>query len=114
MSPGGAPAALLTWAEDEHLPEAARHALTGPGAPFEMVEEDVLAAPMRVFARRPRSMRQVLETAGERFGDQPFLVFPDRTFTHRSLFGPVSAVAGALAQRYGIGPGDRVAVAAAN
>lgn len=105
---------MLTWAEDERLPEAARAALTGPGAPFEMVDEDVLGTRMRVFARRPRSMRQVLETAGERFGDQPFLIFPDRTFTHRSLIQPVRAVAAALQQRYGVGPGDRVAVVAAN
>lgn len=106
--------AFLAWAEDERLPEAARQELTGPGAPFEMVEEDVLGAPMRVFARRPRHFRQVLETAGERFGDQPFLIFPDRTFTHRSLIGPVAAVARALKDRYGVGRGDRVAVVAAN
>jgi acyl-CoA synthetase (AMP-forming)/AMP-acid ligase II len=107
-------AAYLTWAEDERLPEAARSALTGPGAPFEMVEEDVLGARMRVFARRPRNMRQVLETGRDRYGDQPFLIFPERTFTHGSLIEPVSAVAHALRTRYGVGPGDRVAVAAAN
>jgi acyl-CoA synthetase (AMP-forming)/AMP-acid ligase II len=107
-------AALLSWAEDERLPEAARLALTGPGAPFEMVDQDVLGPPMRVFARRPTNMRQVLETAGERFGDQPFLIFPERTFTHRSLIEPVRAVAASLRQRYGVGPGDRVAVVAAN
>ncbi|HMC39574.1 MAG TPA: class I adenylate-forming enzyme family protein [Acidimicrobiales bacterium] len=106
--------ALLTWSEDERLPEAARASLTGPGAPFEMVEEDVLGVPMKVFARRPGNMRQVLETAGDRFGDQPFLIFPERTFTHRSLLEPVSAVAAALQKRYGVGPGDRVAVVAAN
>ena len=107
-------AAYLTWAEDERLPEAARSALTGPGAPFEMVEEDVLGARMTVFARRPRNMRQVLQTGRDRFGDQPFLIFPERTFTHGSLIEPVSAVAHALRTRYGVGPGDRVAVAAAN
>ena len=109
-----ASASYLEWSEDERLPEAARTALTGPGAPFELVEEEVLGARMRVFARRPRSMREVLESAGERFGDQPFLIFPDRTFTHRSLLGPVSAVAASLQQRYGVGQGDRVALVAAN
>ena len=106
--------AILTWDEDTRLPEAARASLTGPGAPFEFVEEDVLGARMRVFARRPRNMRQVLETGGDRYGDQPFLIFPERTFTHRDLIEPVSAVAAALADRYGVGPGDRVAVVAAN
>ncbi len=110
----GAKQALLTWAEDERLPDAARTALTGAGAPFEMRDEDVLGASMRVFVRRPRNMRQVLETGGERFGDQPFLIFPERTFTHRSMIGHVSAVAASLRRRYGVGPGDRVAVVAAN
>jgi acyl-CoA synthetase (AMP-forming)/AMP-acid ligase II len=105
---------LLTWAEDERLPEAARAALTGPGAPFEMVDEEVLGATMRVFARRPGNLREVLETAGDRFGDQPFLIFPDRTFTHRHLIDAVTDVACALRDRYGVGPGDRVAVVAAN
>ena len=107
-------AAVLEWAEDTRLPDAARLALTGPGAPFEMVEQDVLGVPMRVFARRPPHMRQVLASAGDRFGDRPFLVFPERTFTHRDIVGPVAAVAAALADRYGVGPGDRVAIAAAN
>ena len=115
MSTGRRPGrAILEWAEDERLPEAARAALTGHGAPFQMAEEDVLGARMRVFVRRPGNMRQVLETAGARFGDQPFLIFPERTLTHRSIMEPVRAVAAALQQRYGVGPGDRVAVVAAN
>jgi acyl-CoA synthetase (AMP-forming)/AMP-acid ligase II len=105
---------ILTWAEDQRLPEAARAALMGPGAPFEMVDEEVLGTTMRVFARRPRNLREVLETAGDRFGDQPFLIFPERTFTHRNLIDPVTDVACALRDRYGVGPGDRVAVVAAN
>lgn len=105
---------VLSWAEDERLDPAVRAGLTGPGAPFEMVAEDVLGVPMRVFARRPRSMRQALEAAAERFGDRPFLIFPDRTFTFRSIMQPVSAVAAVLRNRVGVGPGDRVAIVSAN
>ena len=86
-------AATLSWAEDQLLPDKVRAALTGPGAPFEMVTEDVLGARMPVFARRPRNARQMLEAASERLGDQPFLIFPDRTFTYRSIHEPVAAVA---------------------
>ena len=110
----GTAGAFLSWCEDERLDPAQRAGLTGPGAPFEMVEEDVLGARMRVFARRPANMRQVLEVAGQRFGDQPFLIFPDRTFTFRSLLEPVSSVAAALQDRFGVGPGDRVAIVSAN
>ena len=104
----------LCWEEDELLPAQARNALTGPGAPFEMRDEMVLGSEMRVFARRPHSARQMLESAAERFGDQPFLIFPDRTYTYRSIHEPVRRMASVLADRFGIGPGDRVGIAAAN
>lgn len=106
--------AILSWDEDIRLDPARRAGLTGPGAPFEMIEEQVLGAAMPVFARRPANMRDVLANAGNLFGDRPFLVFPERTFGHRSIVEPVAAVAATLAERYGVGPGDRVAVAAAN
>ena len=107
-------AGTLFWAEDRLLPDELRAGLTGPGAPFEMVTEDVLGARMPVFARRPRNARQMLEAASERLGDQPFLIFPDRTFTYRSIHEPVAAVAAALTDRFGVGPGDRVAIASPN
>ena len=106
--------AYLRWDEDEALPPAARNALTGPGAPFEMREEQVLGTDMRIFVRRPRSARQMLESAAERFGDQPFLIFPDRTYTYKGMLEPVRRLASVLADRFGIGPGDRVGIAAAN
>jgi acyl-CoA synthetase (AMP-forming)/AMP-acid ligase II len=110
----GATGAVLQWAEDGLLTDSARAALTGPGAPFEMAEEDVLGAKMAVFVRRPRTMRQVLEGAADRFGDQPFLIFPDRTYTYRSIHQPVASVAAVLQDRFGVGPGDRVAIVSAN
>jgi acyl-CoA synthetase (AMP-forming)/AMP-acid ligase II len=106
--------AFLNWDEDRLLPDEARLGLTGAGAPFEMVDEDVLGTRMRVFARRPSSMRRALEAAADRFGDQPFLIFPDRTLTYQSMPGAVAAVAASLRDQFGVGPGDRVAVAAAN
>ena len=86
--------AYLRWDEDQALPPPARNALTGPGAPFEMREERVLGTDMRIFLRRPRSARQMLESAAERFGDQPFLIFPDRTYTYKRMLEPVRRMAG--------------------
>jgi len=106
--------AYLRWDEDRLLPDQARDALTGPGAPFQMREENVLGADMQVFARRPRSARQMLEFGADRFGEQPFLIFPDRTYTHRGIHEPVRRMASALSDRFGIGPGDRVGIVAAN
>jgi acyl-CoA synthetase (AMP-forming)/AMP-acid ligase II len=114
MANGGGEPAMLRWEEDRLLPDAARLPLTGPGAPFEMRPEDVLGASMPVFANRFRTARQMLDSAAERFGDQPFLIFPDRTYTYRGIHAPVAAMAAALRERFGVEPGDRVGIVAAN
>ena len=103
----------LTW-PDLTLPAEIREGLTGPGAPFEIATENVLGVPMQVFVNRPRDLRSMLLTAAERFGDRPYVVFPDRMLTYEAMLGPVAAVARTLAEKYGVGKGDRVAIAAAN
>jgi acyl-CoA synthetase (AMP-forming)/AMP-acid ligase II len=103
----------LRW-PDPPLPDALRDALMGPGARFELVEADVLGTPLEVFAQRPTDLRRLLIDAGERFGDRPYTVFPDRSLTFASMRDPVAAVARGLSEQFGVGPGDRVAIAAAN
>jgi acyl-CoA synthetase (AMP-forming)/AMP-acid ligase II len=67
-----------------------------------------------VFAQRPKTLVELLRGAAERLGDRPYVVFPDRQYTFASIVQPVAAVAAALRDRYGVGPGDRVAVVAPN
>lgn len=88
--------------------------LCAPGAPFETVEERVLGEVVPVFRDRPTTLRQVLE-AGTSFGDAECYVFSDgRRVTFEELAGRVASVMELMSSGYGIGPGDRVAVAAAN
>jgi len=96
------------------LPEGALDHLTGPGAPYELTTEDVLGSLTQVFVRRPRSLLEDLLAGAARFGDRPFVTFPDRTVTFAEM--PIAAghLARTLRDRYGIGKGDRVAVASAN
>ncbi len=103
----------LVW-PPEAVPESVLTTLTGPGGPFELREEAVLGAPMLVFANRPKSLVELLHGAAERLGDRPYVVFTDRAYTFASILQPIAAVAAALRDRYGVGPGDRVAVVAPN
>ncbi|HEX6418996.1 MAG TPA: class I adenylate-forming enzyme family protein [Acidimicrobiales bacterium] len=103
----------LRWSP-EALPPQWRDALVGPGAPFELREEDVLGVPCAMFAQRPRSLRAVLQAAVERFGDLPYLAFPERTLTFAEVAGGAARVARLLGDDHGVGKGDRVAIAAAN
>jgi acyl-CoA synthetase (AMP-forming)/AMP-acid ligase II len=104
---------MLTW-PDRSLPAGLVAALTGPGAPFEVATEEVLGARMEVFRNRPRTFVEILRGGAERFADRPYIVFPDRSLTFASIIDPVAAVAHSFQEKYGIGPGDRVAVASAN
>src|SRR5205085_1739019 len=62
----------LRWTALDRLTPEQRARVVGPGAPFELVEEDVLGTKLEVFARRPRDLRQVLAGGAERYGDLPY------------------------------------------
>lgn len=79
-----------------------------------MREETVLGSSMTVFARRPRSVVELLLQGAEEFGQRPYVVFPNRSFTFDSIVAPIAAVAAGLQEDYGIRPGDRVAILSAN
>jgi acyl-CoA synthetase (AMP-forming)/AMP-acid ligase II len=104
----------LTWVGDAPLPEAARNALMGPGARFQITTEDVLGVPTEVFAQRHRSLRDSMRTASVNFADRIYLATTDHDYTYAETARIVGHLATRLADDYGVGKGDRVAVAAAN
>ena len=91
-----------------------RAQLTGPGGMFELVTEDVLGRPLPVYKDRMRSLREIPQAAIQRGDDTTYLVFGDRSYGFRSFVEQSNGVARALADRCGIGPGDRVAVLSQN
>ena len=88
--------------------------LTAPGGPFEIVHERVLGEPTAVFRERPRSLRALL-TGSSALGDAEYLVCDDgRRICYSEHLRLVASVARGLRERFGVGPGDRVAILAAN
>lgn len=112
--PPHAEPARLRWLGADFLPPEVRVELLGPGAPFELRPEPVLGTELEVFARRPRSLRGLLDQAVARHPDWPFLVSADRTWTFAQAAHDIDAVADRLARHHGIEAGDRVAIVAAN
>jgi acyl-CoA synthetase (AMP-forming)/AMP-acid ligase II len=107
----------LRWPGDELLAGDSWRLLCGPGAPFERVTQEVLGTPVEVFAQRAPHLPAVLAGAAARSPDLPYLVCDGphpRAFTFAEAYRRAGAYAEVLASRYGIGPGDRVAVAAPN
>src|SRR5215510_4093221 len=86
--------------------------LTAPGAPFE-IEEEVLGERMQVFRGRRRSLREIL-AASALLGDRTYVVHGERRISFAEHLRLVASTARALRELYGVRPGDRVAILAAN
>jgi len=103
----------LTWTRQD-LPVDAVEPLMGPGGPFELMVEDRSGFGVQVFTNRPTSVVDVLKAGADRYRDRPYLVFPERTLTFVSVVTAVAHLATGMRTRFGVGSGDRIAIAAAN
>ena len=87
--------------------------LTRPDGPFPVSSARIRGVELRIYAAAPDSIRDVL-LAGRRWGDRVALTFEDERYTWSEYLQLVGRFASALVDRYGVRPGDRVAVAARN
>lgn len=99
-------AARMSWDE-------AVRAVTGPGGPFEIAEADVLGQRVKAWKNAPPSLRALFAASRAR-GDATFLVYEDERWSFDEVMRKVDALAAALVHRYGVAPGDRVAIAMRN
>ena len=87
--------------------------MTAPGAPFAVVEEDVLGVRLPVFATRHRNLREML-SASARLGDAEYFTLGDEVLTYAGNLARCASVAATLRDRYGVQKGDRIAIFSAN
>ncbi|MGH9096066.1 MAG: AMP-binding protein, partial [Acidimicrobiales bacterium] len=87
--------------------------LTAPGQMFEMEELTIRGVPTRTWKSAPATLRTVLELSAVH-GDKDFLVYENERVTFADHFGIVASLGHALADRFGISKGDRVAIAMRN
>lgn len=92
---------------------AIQAALTAPGAAFEIRDEPVRGVTLPVFARRPRSLREMIE-GSLLFGDRTYVADGELRLSFADHLAAVDALAHVLQSRYRVGKGDRVAIWAAN
>jgi acyl-CoA synthetase (AMP-forming)/AMP-acid ligase II len=87
--------------------------LLAPGAPFELGPARVLGETVRVFKQGPATLVDLLRgSAGH--GDAEYLVCDGRRLSFAEHVRRVGALARSLRDDFGVGPGDRVAILAAN
>ncbi len=87
--------------------------LTGPGGPFELAGEEILGVRMTAFRNRARNLGEVLAASPAR-GDRDYLVTMTERLSYAEHARAVASLAAALRDDYGVRPGDRVAINAAN
>ncbi len=87
--------------------------LLADDGPFAVVAEEVLGVACPVFRDRLPHLRQLLESS-RGFGDAEYMVYEDRRITFADHHARCASLAVALAERFGVGKGDRVAILAAN
>nr|BFE55610.1 class I adenylate-forming enzyme family protein [Dactylosporangium thailandense] len=99
--------------EDADLRATIVAQLTGPDGPFPVRTARIRGVDLRIYSTTPDSIRDVL-VSGRHWGERPALTYEDEQYTWSEYVHLVGRFASALVKRYGIRPGDRVAVAARN
>jgi long-chain acyl-CoA synthetase len=84
--------------------------LTGPGAPFEIEETEVLGRPQRIFTALPPSLRALFDTLRARPAADVFIAYEDERWTFGDVVASMDGIADVLVERYGVEKGDRVAI----
>ena len=85
--------------------------LTAPGAPYELEEVELYGRRCRAFRHAPPTLRHLYDDARS---DLPFLVYEDERTTFEGAWREAGRIAALLAGRYGVVPGDRVAISMRN
>src|SRR4051812_21586827 len=91
--------------------------LLAEGSPMALTTIEIDGQPIEVFANRAAHLRELLEKSVG-FGDAEYLVATDGETVRRITFAEheraVASLAKVMAERYGVGKGDRVAILGAN
>lgn len=93
--------------------EQATEALLEPGAPFERERVTIRGVEQWAFVNALSSLRELYVSAQHPV-DAEALIYDDERWTHGEVREVVAALATQLRQRYGVGKGDRVAIAMRN
>jgi acyl-CoA synthetase (AMP-forming)/AMP-acid ligase II len=88
--------------------------LTGPGGLFEIETIEIDGRPTRMWKDAPRVIGDILDRGCELAATRDLLVLGDERLTHEVHRDQARRLAVALVEKFGVGKGDRVAIATRN
>jgi len=86
-------------------------ALTASGQPYELTQMAIRGRSLRVFANAPATLRELYAAA---VSDKTFIVYEDNRLTFAEAWREAGRIGYLLVHKYGIAPGDRVAISMRN
>ena len=86
-------------------------AMTKPGAPYEIATVQAHGRNIRAFKSAPSSLRVLYETTAS---DKTFIVYENERLTFAEAWTEASRIGHLLVRRFGVVPGDRVAISMRN
>ncbi len=86
-------------------------ALTARGEPYALETQQIRGRPQKVFVNAPATLRDLYDAS---VSDKDFLVFQDERLTFAETHRQADRIAHLLVTRFGVGKGDRVAIAMRN
>ena len=89
-------------------------AIAGPGGPLEVGEADIRGQTLPVFCSVPQTLRDYLLGLGASHGEADFLVYGEERLSYAAALRLALRYGAAFQSCYGIGKGDRVALAMRN
>ncbi|MCB0962759.1 MAG: acyl--CoA ligase [Acidimicrobiales bacterium] len=87
--------------------------VTAPGERFETGDITVEGVTYTAFTGAPSTLKELFDLT-RLYDATPFLVYEDETYTFAETYASADGIAAALVERYGVGKGDRVAIAMRN
>ena len=93
--------------------EEAAARITAPGERYETTDITVDGVDYVAFKGAPATLRELFDLT-TLYGDTEYIVYEDERYTYTQLHASSAALAATLVNRYGIGKGDRVAIAMRN
>lgn len=87
--------------------------LTASGAPFEMIETEIRGVRLRTYVNAMKDLREIFDLA-RGWGDRDYVVYEGERQTYAAHFRAAGHLGRILAERFGVGKGDRVVIAMRN
>lgn len=90
------------------------HSLVQESQPFEVIEKEREGVTYKAFAKLPKNLHEMYQTAATNFGDADFIIYKNERYSFSSLYQNAAELACALQERYQVSAGDRITVSMRN